>query len=179
VPVPGFFHLLLDLFGGRRGIRLEVLLQPTHGAKERMWVRAAAATAQHFGTDARHAAPQKIPVVLGEDLRDAQPTDVAFALAHQRLIDIRRVLLEKQPCSRRPDKIHAPETAMNGFPAALPGLRWVPNTHDRAAVLLCNRFQGIHEWARFIGAVHIDFPNVGLDGVNHDEAGSILLEGGF
>jgi hypothetical protein len=144
-----------------------------------MRVRAATATAQHFGTDARHAAPQKLPVVLGEDLRDAQPTDVAFALAHQRLREIRWVLLEKQPCARRRDQIHAPETAMNGFPAALPGLRWVPNAHDRAAVSLCNRFQGTHEWARFIGAVHVDFPKVGLDGVDHDEEGSIVLEGGF
>jgi hypothetical protein len=95
VPVTRLFHLLLDLFGWCRGIRLEVLLQPTHGAKERMRVRTATASTQHFSTDARHAAPQKIPVVLGENLRDAQPTNVAFALAHQRLIDIRRVLLKK------------------------------------------------------------------------------------
>jgi hypothetical protein len=152
-----------------------VLLQLTHGPKGRLRVRAATATAQHFSTDARHAAPPKIPVVLGEDLRDAQPADVAFALAHRRLIDIRRVPLKKQPRSRHPDKIHTPETAMNGFPAALPRLRWVPNAHVRAAALLCDLFQCVHEWARFIGPVDVDFPKIGLDGVDHDEPGLVLL----
>jgi hypothetical protein len=144
-----------------------------------MRVRASPASTEHFRTDAGYTAPQKFPVLLGEDLRDAQPADIALALAHQGFIEIRGVLLKEQPRARRPDKIHAPEAAMDGFPAALPRLRWVPNTDDRAAEFLCNLLERVHERACFVGPIDIDFPNVGLNRVNHHEAGLILLERRF
>jgi hypothetical protein len=128
------------------------------------------ATRQVFICQACHARPCKHSVLFTEDVRAAFWPQITFRLGHECLRVVSRILLDKEPGTRRADNIDGAQATMEGLADAFARLSRMPYTHDDAAVRSRECAQTIEQGPCLVGPVHVDIAKKALDRVKDHKA---------
>ena len=128
----------------------------------------------HLGGESGDATPLKLALFLAEDLRTPEWSVVVFVVAEVRLVDVERVLLDKDGGPGKPADGDIALSAIDGFGAAF-FARLSRMTHEgyHGVVLLGQFAERSEKGHDFVSPMHVHLAHVGGHRVDNDESGAV------